>query len=432
MSLSLNVEDATRQIGNRIAIVSAYPKAGRQQSAIAYYMKTILEPLYSADSSDTFTVFADYAKNESKGAVEFEAPNCKVLRCWRFGHFAPFEILSALLKGGEFDFIHVEYDVYLYGGVIAAFLLPLILRLAALIKGAGLTTTLHGVVAQRVVTRNFLRESGFVLPYSRIGRFGFRLIYTAFRWMSDRTVVLEHQLKEILVNDYGFKRETVYVIPLPLMNERALPEKPQAKKVCGISTNRAILFVGFASYYKGISLLIEAFREASLGVSGLELHIVAGQHPRLRGNKKYEAFYADLQSAARTAGAKFYGFLADDDLSQLLAACDVIVLPYTMAYGGSAALNTALAARKPVLVSEFVYFEGALPRQVFAANPYECARAIRQFFDDPTPIENTVQTHLASRNVNRVAWMNNQARKGRGIDMMPVEPTLVTNKSTNN
>ena len=75
-----------------------------------------------------------------------------------------------------------------------------------------------------------------------------------------------------------------------------------------------------------------------------------------------------------------YDFVPEPQLADFLAAADVVVLPYTAAYGASGALNAVLAARKSVLVSTLVRFDGALDCQTFAPDPSDCARAIVAFF----------------------------------------------------
>ena len=62
------------------------------------------------------------------GSCEAYAPNIAVKRCWKFGYLAPFQILLAALRN-RVDVLHLEYDVYLYGGVVAAVILPFALRL---------------------------------------------------------------------------------------------------------------------------------------------------------------------------------------------------------------------------------------------------------------------------------------------------------------
>jgi glycosyltransferase involved in cell wall biosynthesis len=397
----------------KIGIVTSFPGSGVAKSAIAYYSQTIIDPLRG--SGDEFVILADGDGGSPLGSSQAYASNVTVRRCWKFGYLAPFQILAAALRN-PVEVLHLEYDVYLYGGVVAALLLPFVLRVLRL-RGTQVVTTLHGVVSRRVVTREMLRENGFVLPYSRIGRAGFSTIYRLFDWASDRIIVLEVGLAEILESNYGVPRAKLYVCPLPLMHEHARPDVREARQRCGITESPVVLFFGYASYYKGLDLLIEAFTLARKQLPGLALHIVAGRHPRLRGNPRYEAFYAGLQKKAAAAGAHMYEFVAEPQLADFLAAADVVALPYTAAYGASAALNAVLAARKPVLVSTMVRFVGALECQTFAPDAGDCARAIVEFFtENRSALTERVEEVARMRDVAVIARQIQDVRCGRNRD----------------
>jgi glycosyltransferase involved in cell wall biosynthesis len=394
-----------------IGIVTAFPGGGLAKSAIAYYSRTILDPLVG--SGDRFVIFADADRDDPLGTSQAYAPNVVIRRCWKFGLLAAFQILRATLAE-PVDVLHLEYDVYLYGGVVAALLLPLVLRILKL-RGTKIVTTLHGVVSRRVVTREMLRENGFVLPYSRIGRAGFSTIYRLFDWASDRIVVLEFELAGILESDYGVSRSKVYVCPLPLMHDHDRPEMHDARRRCKISEGKVVLFFGYASYYKGIEVLIDAYARARRRLPELTLHVVAGRHPRLSGNPRYESFYEALRAKAAATGARMYDFVPEPQLADFLAAADVVVLPYTAAYGASAALNAVLAARKPVLVSTLIRFAGALDCQTFAPNPDDCARAIVEYFtgNDATLMQR-VEEVARMRDVGVIAHAIQEVRRGGG------------------
>jgi glycosyltransferase involved in cell wall biosynthesis len=288
--------------------------------------------------------------------------------------------------------------------VLAALVLPFLLRLIRSLRGTRIVVTLHGVVSRHVVTREMLRENGFVLPYSRIGRLGFRTIYALFDWASDRIVVLEVKLAEILELEYGVDGAKISVCPIPLMHEGPRPQMGEARARCGIRDGDLVLFFGYASYYKGIDVLLDAYPLARSRLPNLQLQIVAGRHPRLRGNARYESFYDGLRAKARAVGTEMHEFVAEPQLADYLAAADVVVFPYTATYGASAALNAVFAARKPALVSTFAAFDGALDCQRFAPNAAACAQAIVDFFtENRGRLEEHVEEIAASRDVQVIA-----------------------------
>jgi glycosyltransferase involved in cell wall biosynthesis len=395
----------------KIAVVTSFPDHGASKSGIAYFAKTVLDPLVG--SSDEFIVLADAADAAPLGTTEQYAPNVTIRRCWRFGYFAPFQILKEALRH-RVDALHLEYDVYLYGGVVAALILPFVLKLIRLATKAKIVTTLHGVVSQRVVTREMLRENGFVLPYSRIGKAGFYTIYTLFNWASDRIIVLEIKLGEILETEYGVRREKLFVCPHPLMYDSPRPSMAEARRRCAIGDGRVALFFGYASYYKGLDVLLDAVELARRSIGPIDLRLVASRHPRLRGNPRYEEFYDAFKARAAEIGAHLYDFVPEELLSDLLAAADVVVLPYTAAYGASGALNAVFAARRPVLVSSYVRFDGASDSQVFEPTASECADAIVAFYrEHRAALEAKVEDIAHMRNVGVIAEAMQDVRCGR-------------------
>lgn len=395
----------------KIAIVTSFPDGAAAKSSIAYYTKTILDPL--RDGPDEFVILADAATDDDIGTTQQYASNMTIRRCWRFGHFAPFQIFREAMRH-DVDALHLEYDVYLFGGVVAAVILPFLLKLLHLLRGMDIVATLHGVVSQKVVTREMLRENGFVFPYSRIGKAGFFSIYTLFNWACDRIIVLELKLAEILEDEYGVPREKLFVCLHPLMHVGRRPDRADARARRGIGNGRVALFFGYASYYKGLDVLLDAYVLARQELGDLELHLVASRHPRLRGNVRYEEFYAAFKEKAERCGAKLYDFVPEEELADLLASADVVVLPYTLAYGASGALNAVFAARKPVLVSTFARFDGALDCQTFEAKPADCARSIVDYFEKyQALLPQRLEAIAHMRDPDVIAQANQNVRCGR-------------------
>jgi glycosyltransferase involved in cell wall biosynthesis len=403
----------------RAGILAPFPTGNTRCSGIAYYVRTVIAPLQ--DGPDEITVFADREPRSASTSpgVERLGRSIRILRCWRFGVLSPFFIAREIARH-DLDVLHVEYDVYLYGGVVVALLLPCMLAILRRLRRLQIVTTLHGVVPQKAVGRAMLRENGFVLPFSHIGRLGFRLVYGLFAMASDRLIVLEQALARILHDDYGVAREKVFVVPIPLMHDGPPRNRMEAVAQTGITGDTCVLFVGYASYYKGLDILLDAFALVREQDPSIQLNIVAGKHPRLAGDPRYEQYYRRLADKALRVQAVWHGFEPEDRLRNLLACSAVVVFPYTAAYGASAALNVALAARRPVLVSSVMYFEGALPGQVFDPTARSCAEAILRFFRTLRPaLEGKVEDFVRQRGVERVARRLHDVRCGVVADRLP-------------
>lgn len=414
----------------RVGVITSYPDGDIRKSGIAEYARALLEPL--AGCQDDIVVYADHPAGTSffaKDRIERIAPNLTVVRCWRFGALAPIMLLKTLLRDRS-DVLHVEYDVYLYGGVVAALLLPIALKLISFRRKVLITTTLHGVVPLNAISREMLRENGFVLPFSRIGKVGFRLIYGLFKVASHRYIALESQLSKVLCEDYGYAKERTFTVPCPNLMAQNIASTVSRRVPQNTRRTKRLLYFGYASSYKGLFILLDAFEIARRQDPEIQLDLVAGRHPRLAGQPKYEDFYDRLLKRSAEVGARHHDFMQESELAKSLSLCDAVVLPYTKMYGGSGPLNIAVAARKPLLVSRVMYFEGARPGQVFEPNAESCAATIVRFFgENRSEIESNLEMLAASRNNTTIAAVNHKIRCG--ADPLALPNMATPNRSNN-
>jgi glycosyltransferase involved in cell wall biosynthesis len=106
-------------------------------------------------------------------------------------------------------------------------------------------------------------------------------------------------------------------------------------------TGPVVLFFGLLRPYKGIDVLLEAWRELS---AGAELWIVG--RPRMD--------IAPLRASA-PPGVRFISrYVSDAELASFFRRADVVVLPYsrTDRFDQSGVLATALAFAKPTVLSD--------------------------------------------------------------------------------
>lgn len=153
---------------------------------------------------------------------------------------------------------------------------------------------------------------------------------------------------------------------------------------------RRFLFFGVISEYKGVEDLLAAFASLPCNISA-EL-TVAGQcpDPELRSR---------LAALARTAGGRAvlrFGRVPDGEVSELLAAADVVVLPFRqITTSGSAVL--ALSHGRPLLIPNLTML-AHLPEH--AVNRY----------DSTVPGLTAALAHLAQADASVLAAMSAAAR----------------------
>ena len=176
----------------------------------------------------------------------------------------------------------------------------------------------------------------YPLPGSSAGLGAQRLLLSRFDAVVSHTEHGARRLRE----DVGLDRDRVHVIPHGAFDYLTrLPEERPLPAELAEGEGPVILFFGLLRPYKGLDVLLEAFRE----VEGAELWI-AGM-PRmplepLRG------------LAARASGTVRFvpRFVPDPEIPALFRRADVVVLPYRE-IEQSGVLYTALAFGKPIVAS---------------------------------------------------------------------------------
>lgn len=173
-------------------------------------------------------------------------------------------------------------------------------------------------------------------------------------------------------------REKCRFVPYGLDKEEYLGAKlsPVLSNLMCDKKNKKILFVGRLIYYKGVGVLIEAFKQ----VSGAELFIVGtgADEEQLRND-----------AAGLGGNVHFMGNLSDEDLKSAFADCDIFVLPSiakSEAFGivqleamiyGKPVINTDLKTSVP-----YVSLDGQTGITVKAGDVQELAKAMNKLVSD--------------------------------------------------
>jgi glycosyltransferase involved in cell wall biosynthesis len=185
----------------------------------------------------------------------------------------------------------------------------------------------------------------------------------------DALIVHSEHGRRRLTGELGVERERVHVIPhgvLAHLAERP-PEAPPFR-----TAGQVVLFFGLLRPYKGIDVLLEAWRE---GIEGAELWIVGP--PRMD--------IAPLRAAAPPSVRFVPRFVGDAELPAYFDRADLVVLPYRE-IEQSGVLFTALAFGKPVLLSDVGGFAevaaGGLARAVPPGDSAALRAALEQLLGD--------------------------------------------------
>lgn len=197
------------------------------------------------------------------------------------------------------------------------------------------------------------------------------------------------KMKRELCQNFGVADRAVTVFRYPLNNALPVTEltPAEAKRRLGLrSDENAILFFGRIRPYKGIELLLEAFKSLTAVEPGNYRLIIAGE-PK-KGSEEY--LRQIQQFVARELNSEqvilTIQFIPDEEMELYFKAADVLVLPYKEIFQ-SGVLFMAYSFGLPVIATDVGSFrEDVIEGQTgFLCRP-----------DDPIDMATTIQTYFAS------------------------------------
>jgi glycosyltransferase involved in cell wall biosynthesis len=191
---------------------------------------------------------------------------------------------------------------------------------------------------------------------------------------ADEIIAPSRYVKDVFVEN-GFPAGRIRVIPhggpLPVRK----PARPAGRVRFG--------YLGSFAPLKGVPLLVEAFGRLGLPA---ELHIYG------HGGENHELIISGLKKLAHGPGVTFHGRYAPDDLGDILAGLDALVIPSLWPETFSIVMREAFACGVPVIASDV----GALPEGVIdgvnglvfkRADPDDLAGKMRMVIEEPGLLE---------------------------------------------
>jgi len=218
---------------------------------------------------------------------------------------------------------------------------------------------------------------------SAFNRFTLRVQYR----MADHLFVHTEKMKQELIDEFGVQAGRISVIPLGINNFAPQTDLTpvEARQRLGIRKDeKAILFFGRITRYKGLEILVDAFQKGLPPADNYRL-MIAGR-PEEATEAEYwfpirEALHEDVLRGRVLLRAEH---IPDGETELYFKAADVLVLPYRDIYqsgilflGYSFGLP-ALAANVGSLKDEMI--EGRTGFLFQPENPTDLARAIEKYF----------------------------------------------------
>ena len=365
-----------------ITLVAPYPSPGEKhgtQSGVASYTCNLAKGLKRMGLE--VNVIAQKISGSSLDPLE-RGEEPYVMYCWTPGspRFV-WEIMQAIHRLRP-ALIHVQHELFLFGGVLTVGLAPLLLWLLRLSTRAKLVVTLHGVPPLSRLDQEFIRENGLKgLPWLlHIALFGLlRSIVTAAHCV----IVHEELFRKRLLREYRCPADKITVIHhgIETPDERSLPCSEEAKQALGVAGKRTVLFLGYLTGYKGVEVLLEGFVRAAPAHPDWVLLLAGGPHPRRWKEPAYQHYLLNLESQLKRLRpqAEYLGFVPEEKLPLVFRAADVVVFPYRVVLASSGPLALCLAFDRPFLASEA--FRGVLPEELlFTLDPEAVRTTLETFF----------------------------------------------------
>lgn len=334
---------------------------------------------------------------------EYEEGGFRIIRCFDKGPLYLYQILKAVRRINP-DIVHIQQELALYGNIVTAYEMQILILALGRHK---CVTTLHGVVSLKDVDKNFIAGNFSTLP-TQIVKLGFYTVYKPLCLLTEKVVVHEMCFKKTLIEEYGVKEDKIHVIPH--MSKNLIPiNKERARQMLNLKQRMDIvLFMGYATGYKGIDLLIEGFSEYAQKNKDAFLIIGAGKHPRYESNIQYISEYKRLMNKAvaliPVTSYRWVGYIPEEQVCAYYSAADVSVYPYTVQIASSGPMSIAISYGKPFLAStafsSFISNKDAL----FEKNKKSLAQALHKYFCKKTNLSNYTKILMEERTAVNVGY----------------------------
>lgn len=321
-------------------LVSLYPR-GSPAHGVADYTRSLALAL--AREGRAVEVWAERTPTAPRAVHERDA-EVTVYRVWRPGAWVGPDLWRQARRDPP-PLLHVQFEPFTYGGPLGFLSLWLFLVWARL-AGALVVVTLHHVVAPHELTAEVLARSGIPLPPSLV-RAACLLSTRLLASLAHGVVVHADVFRHRLATAYGVEVHRVAVVPhgVPSIDPAATsPADPPGGE-------RVLLLFGFLKWYKGIDLVLEAFRQVAHQVPGWRL-VVAGGLPA-RPSTVHRRYAESLRRLSRGLDGRveFLGHVPDEHVPRLFHRADLVLFPYRLLFAASGPLALAIGWRRPMVIS---------------------------------------------------------------------------------
>jgi glycosyltransferase involved in cell wall biosynthesis len=355
-----------------VVFLSPYRAENEPETAFAgdSAMKWYTRCLAFALKGETFPVTVLTLRRCGRPSMNFDDAGIKVRPVLDARPFFYFWSFLREIGGLSQRVVHVQHELYAYGSVINALLLPFMLFLARVLFRKRVICTMHGVFAPSSISASLAASNRITVPLPVV-RVAWWWISAGLCLVSDLVQVHERSHITVLTSAYLCSPHKILLIPIGVREE---------KRGSPVPSGETVLFFGTLSQRKGIVEFIRAIPEI-LRRRPESRVIIAGDVPlRLRGSLDVPALCSCYGVDMRRVTLR--GFVADDEVSELFSSANVLILPYTVAIAASGPLALALGYGVPVLLSNVFRDDFPDAPCLFKPDPHGIAEMVEIFLSD--------------------------------------------------
>lgn len=351
----------------RTASIVIYPEPGKVDSrpqylsALAGYTKSLLSRL-PAEEQQRHLILTN---QKTELPRSFRDGDIRVEECWRKGELRfVFQIVRTLRRFPTIDVIHLQHEFNQFGPAKTIPCIPLLLWILRFIYRKKIIVTWHEVLDPKLLTKDFLRA--VCIPYPAwFTRIAVRLYYFITS-LAISLIFVQDQAFEDVLRRLGV-RKPIKILRIGADDIIDLPTRQTARSRHGINSDEhVVLFFGTLDWRKGLDLMIDTMNMTP--DLRFRLVIAGGQPPRIRDTTAYKRWLDALEKKMACAQDRIIrrGFIEMEELSEWMAAADLMILPYIVPQRISAVLNLAISAEMPIIASEHINSQ-THPSQLFPA-----------------------------------------------------------------
>lgn len=312
----------------KICLVTAFPPSRDALNEYGFHIASELRQLRGID----LTVLAD-----EYSPMLPELDGFSVVRCWKFNSLRnPWRVLKAIRREKP-DVVWFNLGFASFGGEALPAFLGIAIPFFARITGSYTHVTLH-----QLMETVDLKDAGVRFPLAyKVGGF----IATQMVLFANSVSVMLPAYRNVLKEKYG--RGAVYVRRHGIFSSR--PEYPDFSKRG--NPEQRILAFGKWGTYKRLEPLLEAFDEVVERCPEARLVVAGTDHPKTPG------YLQGLQQRyAHRKEINFIGYIAEEEIPELLQRSSIAVLPYTSSAGSSGIAHLACTYGVPMVASDIPDF----------------------------------------------------------------------------